>query len=56
MTQRNTTMRSALSGSGKFAAAWGVVKEIDANKRRFRLISDWDSVWIRVEDVVSVTK
>ena len=38
-----------------YETAWGVIKEIDADKRRFRLVSNWDSVWIRVEDVVSVT-
>ncbi len=48
--------REVSRGLGVFETAWGVVKEIDANKRRFKLVNDWDSVWIRVEDVVSVTK
>jgi hypothetical protein len=48
--------REVRGGLGVYETAWGVVKEIDADKRRFRLVSDWDSVWIRVEDVVSVTK
>jgi hypothetical protein len=48
--------REVSRGLGVYETAWGVVKEIDADKRRFRLVSDWESVWIRVEDVVSVTK
>ncbi|WP_338461517.1 hypothetical protein V5G20_17665 [Brevibacillus borstelensis] len=31
-------------------------RENDANGRRFRLVSDWEAKWIRVENVVSVTK
>jgi hypothetical protein len=48
--------REVKRGLGVYETAWGVVKEIDANRRMFKLVNDWDSVWIRVEDVVSVTK
>jgi YolD-like protein len=47
--------REVRSGLGVYETTWGVVKEIDANNRRFRLVSDWNSTWIRIEDVVSVT-
>ncbi|MED4779420.1 YolD-like family protein [Brevibacillus choshinensis] len=41
---------------GTFEEAWGVVREIDATRKRFKLVNDWDSRWINVEDIVSVTK
>ncbi|ATF13639.1 hypothetical protein A616_17125 [Brevibacillus brevis X23] len=41
---------------GTLESSWGVVKEIDANKRRFKLISDWSSEWIKIENLISVTK
>jgi len=41
---------------GTLEEAWGVVREIDAVRKRFRLASDWDSNWVNVEDLVSVTK
>lgn len=41
---------------GTFEEAWGVVREIDAQRERFKLVSDWDSRWINVRDLVSVTK
>jgi hypothetical protein len=41
---------------GTFEEAWGVVREIDSLRKRFKLVSDWDSRWINVQDIVSVTK
>ncbi|WP_409178549.1 YolD-like family protein [Brevibacillus fortis] len=41
---------------GKLEEAWGVVREIDAVSKRFKLVCDWDSQWINVEDLVAVTK
>lgn len=41
---------------GSFETAWGVVREIDKRYERFKLVSDWDSNWINVRDLVSVTK
>ncbi|MGG1660395.1 YolD-like family protein [Brevibacillus sp. NRS-1366] len=41
---------------GTIEEAWGVVHEIDAVRRRFKLVSDWDSQWVTVEDLVSVMK
>jgi hypothetical protein len=35
---------------------WGVVREIDAVSKRFKLVCDWDSRWVNVEDLVAVTK
>lgn len=35
---------------------WGVVREIDAVSKRFKLVCDWDAQWINVEDLVAVTK
>ncbi|EMT54696.1 hypothetical protein I532_03790 [Brevibacillus borstelensis AK1] len=48
--------REMRRGLGVFETDWGVVKEIDAVRKRFKLVSDWDAKWIRIEDVVSVTK
>ncbi|QDS35815.1 YolD-like family protein [Brevibacillus brevis] len=41
---------------GSLEEAWGVVREIDAIRKRFKLVSDWAVDWIKVEDLVSVTK
>ncbi|MED1951007.1 YolD-like family protein [Brevibacillus centrosporus] len=41
---------------GTIEAAWGVVKEIDNNRKRFKLVCDWEVHWINIEDLVSVTK
>ncbi|WP_157696797.1 hypothetical protein [Brevibacillus formosus] len=41
---------------GTLEKAWGVVREIDAIRKRFKLVSDWAADWINVEDLVSVTK
>lgn len=43
-------------GLGILEEDWGVVKEIDVTNRRFKLVSDWDSKWIRIDDIVSATK
>ncbi|MBR8658359.1 MULTISPECIES: hypothetical protein [Brevibacillus] len=51
-----TWFREISAGRGVFETAWGSVKQIDADERRFLLVSDWDSVWIQIEDVVRVTK
>jgi hypothetical protein len=51
-----TWFREMYGGRGVFETAWGIVKQIDPDERRFLLVSEWDSVWIRVEDVVRVTK
>lgn len=48
--------REVRRGLGVFETDWGVVKEIDTYGRRFRLVNDWDAEWIRIEDVMSVTK
>ncbi|WP_419877710.1 YolD-like family protein [Brevibacillus centrosporus] len=41
---------------GIIETVWGVVKEIDAVNMRFKLINDEEVWWIRVEDVVAVSK
>lgn len=41
---------------GTIEEAWGVVREIDAIRKRFKLVNDWAADWINVEDLVSVTK
>lgn len=41
---------------GTFESAWGVVREIDKRYERFKLVSDWESHWINVRDLVAVTK
>jgi len=41
---------------GVFETAWGVVREIDPERKRFKLANDWESRWINVKDIVSVTK
>lgn len=41
---------------GTFESAWGVVREIDKKYERFKLVSDWESHWINVRDLVSVKK
>lgn len=41
---------------GILEEAWGVVREIDAIRKRFKLVSDWSDDWINVEDLMSVTK
>jgi hypothetical protein len=48
--------REVRRGLGVFETAWGVVREIDSARKRFKLANDWESRWIRVEDLVSVTK
>lgn len=41
---------------GKYESAWGIVREIDTNRKQFKLVSDWESHWIKIEDLISVTK
>lgn len=41
---------------GTLEKTWGVVHEINPEKKQFKLVSDWESRWIKVEDLVSVTK
>ncbi|WP_235615827.1 YolD-like family protein [Brevibacillus reuszeri] len=41
---------------GTLEEAWGVVREIEAVRKRFKLANDSNSRWINVEDIVSVTK
>lgn len=41
---------------GTLEESWGIVKEIDVNRKQFKLVSDWDSEWIKIESLVSVTK
>ncbi|RNB78018.1 YolD-like family protein [Brevibacillus panacihumi] len=41
---------------GTFESAWGVVREIDKKYEQFKLVSDWESHWINVRDLVSVKK
>jgi len=48
--------REVWSGRGIEETACGVMREIDVDKRMFKLVSERESVWIRVEDVVQVTK
>ncbi|MGG1659436.1 YolD-like family protein [Brevibacillus sp. NRS-1366] len=48
--------QSAKGKLGTLESSWGVVREIDVNKMKFKLVSDWESHWIKVEYLVSVTK
>lgn len=41
---------------GQIVAAWGVVKELSFSEKRLHLVCDWDSNWINIEDLVSVSK
>ncbi|WP_419877538.1 YolD-like family protein [Brevibacillus centrosporus] len=41
---------------GRLEKVWGVVREINPEKKQFKIVSDWESQWINVEDLVSVTK
>ncbi|MBH0333663.1 hypothetical protein ABH14_28700 [Brevibacillus brevis] len=41
---------------GTLEEAWGIVREIDAVRNRFKLVSDWAADWINVKDLVSVVK
>nr|WP_244297350.1 hypothetical protein [Brevibacillus antibioticus] len=41
---------------GTLEEAWGIVREIDAVRKRFKLVSDWAADWINVKDLVSVVK
>ncbi len=48
--------KTAKRNLGTIEAAWGVVKEIDGNRKRFNLVCVWEAHWINIEDLVSVTK
>jgi len=48
--------QSVKGNLGTIEESWGVVKEIDVNRKQFKLVSDWDSEWIKIECLVSVTK
>ncbi|MDF2679348.1 MAG: hypothetical protein K0R47_538 [Brevibacillus sp.] len=41
---------------GTVKSAWGLVREIDAEQYLVKLVNKEDSRWIKVEDIVSVTK
>ncbi|QQE75301.1 hypothetical protein KDJ56_04750 [Brevibacillus composti] len=43
-------------GRGVVETAWGVVRNIDPNQRKFKLVNDWEARWIAVEDLVRVVK
>jgi hypothetical protein len=48
--------REVRSGLGIVETECGVVREIDVDKRMFKLVGERESVWICVEDVVGVMK
>lgn len=39
---------------GKTCSLWGIVKRIDENARRIKLVNDEESVWIHMDKIVSV--
>jgi len=41
---------------GIIESTWGTVREIDVNRKRFKVTNDWDSQWINIDHLVSVTK
>ncbi|MGG1664475.1 YolD-like family protein [Brevibacillus sp. NRS-1366] len=49
-------LQSVKGNLGTLEETWGVVKEIDVNRKQFKLVSDWNSEWIKIESLVSVTK
>lgn len=36
---------------GSVELTWGIVPEIDIVRKRFELVSDWDSQWIYFNDI-----
>nr|WP_239565239.1 YolD-like family protein [Brevibacillus fulvus] len=41
---------------GMVETAWGIVKEINIEQKRVKLVNDWSSQWIDIENLVHVTK
>lgn len=42
-------------GLGKTCSLWGVVKWIDPNARRIKLVNDEESVWISLDKITAVS-
>ncbi|MED1792861.1 YolD-like family protein [Brevibacillus nitrificans] len=40
---------------GKTCSMWGVIKWIDQNGRRIKLVNDEDSQWIMLDSIIAVT-
>ncbi|MGE7271708.1 YolD-like family protein [Brevibacillus panacihumi] len=39
---------------GRTCSLWGIVKWIDEHGRRIKLVNDEESIWIRMDNIISV--
>ncbi|MGO0060891.1 hypothetical protein ACTID9_12895 [Brevibacillus fluminis] len=45
-----------MTDAGTIESGWGVIREIDADRMRVKLVCDWDTWWIDLVRLCSVSK